>query len=61
MCFGSSVGLTGDFADPETGREFVAIHPAAALLSYLLLLFTIAHWPTREPGSSGLPAVITSR
>lgn len=50
MCFGSSVGLTGVYADPDTGRTFVALHPAAILLSYLLLLFTIAHWPKCEPG-----------
>jgi hypothetical protein len=55
MCFGSAVGLTGDYADPETGRTFVALHPAAALFSYLGLLFTLAHWPAgSRSGSSGL-------
>jgi hypothetical protein len=55
MCFGSAVGLTGDYADPETGRTFVALHPAAALFSYLVLLFTVAHWP------AGLPKRIASQ
>src|SRR4051794_28124268 len=44
MGFGSSAGLTGTYVDPETGRAFVALHPAAALLSYFLLLFALAHW-----------------
>lgn len=47
MCCGSALGLTGVYADPETGQRFVALHPAAALLSYLLLLFALAHWPQR--------------
>jgi hypothetical protein len=47
MCVGSRVGLTAHYADPETGRAFVALHPVAALSSYLLLLFAIAHWPRR--------------
>jgi hypothetical protein len=49
MGLGSSVGLTGVYADPETGRRFVALHPAAALLSYFLLLFALAHWPQGQP------------
>jgi len=48
MGLGSAVGLTGTYADPETGRAFVALHPAAALLSYLFLLFALAHWPTGQ-------------
>jgi hypothetical protein len=47
MCFGSRVGLTASYADPETGQAFLALHPVAALASYLLLLFAIAHWPPK--------------
>jgi hypothetical protein len=47
MRFGSAVGLTGAYVDPETGQPFVALHPAAALSSYLGLLFALAHWPQR--------------
>jgi hypothetical protein len=49
MAFGSVVGLTGTYADPDTGRSFVALHPGAALLSFFLLLFALAHWPHRQP------------
>jgi uncharacterized membrane protein len=49
MGLGSSIGLTGSFEDPQTHRSFVALHPVAALLSYLLLLFVLAHWPARPP------------
>ena len=45
MCFGSSLGLTSGYVDPESGHRFAALHPAAALASYLLLLFAITHWP----------------
>src|SRR5262245_53255238 len=45
MCFGSAVGLTDVYVDPETGRRFEALHSVAALATYFLLLFTIAHWP----------------
>ncbi|WP_435021218.1 hypothetical protein TA3x_002252 [Tundrisphaera sp. TA3] len=54
MAFGSSVGLTGLFTDPDTGRSFSALHPAAALLSYVSLLFAVAHWPARTV--AGRPA-----
>ena len=45
MCLGSRIGLTATYADPETGRTFVALHPAAALATYFVLLFTLANWP----------------
>jgi hypothetical protein len=53
MCFGSTVGLTEVFVDPETGQRFEALHSVAALATYLLLLFTIAHWPTGRAHGQG--------
>ena len=55
MCLGSTVGLTGTYADPETGRPFVALHPAAAVLSYLALLFVLTHWPRGRPAEQPAP------
>lgn len=52
---GSAVGLNGEYADPDTGRRFRALHPAAALGGYALLLFAVAHWPLRPP-VAGKPA-----
>jgi hypothetical protein len=45
LCLGSAAGLTGEYTDPETGRRFEALHPAAAVAGYVLLVFTVAHWP----------------
>ena len=47
---GSSAGLTGAYADPETGRAFLGLHPAAAVASYFGLLFALAHWPMKRLG-----------
>jgi hypothetical protein len=49
MCFGSAARLTWEYTDPETGSTFAALHPGAALCSYLGLLFAMAHWPARQP------------
>ena len=54
MAFSSSLGLTGLYEDPDTGDVFRAIHPAAALVAYLTLLFAVAHWP--EKRAVGPPA-----
>ncbi|AWM40212.1 hypothetical protein GobsT_13410 [Gemmata obscuriglobus] len=55
LVFGSAVGLTGEYTDPDTGEPFRALHPAAALGGYALLLFAVAHWPlgrlTGAPGA----------
>lgn len=50
---GSAVGLTGEYVAPETGREFTALHPAAALLGYLAIIFALLHWPSRRPAGKG--------
>ena len=49
---GSSAGLTAVYSDPETGREFPGLHPAAAVASYFGLLFALAHWPTKRLSSA---------
>jgi len=45
MGFGSSLGITSLYVDPETGQRFAALHPVAAVASYFLLLFAVVHWP----------------
>lgn len=45
MCLGSTLGLTYIYTNPETKTQFRGIHPAAALLSYFTLIFSIANWP----------------
>lgn len=47
LCFGSAAGLTGEYTFPDTGERFVALHPAAAVGGYFLLLFAVANWPRR--------------
>jgi hypothetical protein len=49
---GSSAGLTAAYADPETGRAFPGLHPAAAVASYFGLMFALAHWPMERPGGA---------
>jgi hypothetical protein len=48
MAFGSRLGLTYVYTDPESGRQFLGLHPIAALVSYLLLVFVVTNWPTAE-------------
>jgi hypothetical protein len=43
--FGSAIGLIGMYTDPTTGEQFTALHPAAAIVGYFLLIFAVAHWP----------------
>lgn len=42
---GSMLGITDVYTDPNTGRRFVGLHPAAALLTYLGLVFVAMNWP----------------
>jgi hypothetical protein len=42
---GAAAGLTGTYSHPDTGETFVAVHPAAALGGYALVVFAVAHWP----------------
>jgi hypothetical protein len=46
MAFGSRLGLTCVYTDPKSGRQFLGLHPIAAPISYLLLVFVITNWPT---------------
>jgi hypothetical protein len=46
MVFGSLLGLTYVYTDPENGRQFLGLHPIAALMSYLVLVFVVTNWPT---------------
>jgi hypothetical protein len=45
LCFGSLLGLTQVYTNPETGHQFTGLHSAAALSAYFAVLFGLANWP----------------
>ena len=47
ITFGSEAGWTDSYTDPDTGRQWEGLHPAAALGGYFLLMFAVANWPVR--------------
>jgi hypothetical protein len=52
LCGGSAVGLTTEYIHPDTGERFEALHPAAALGGYFLLVTSVALWPIGSRGDS---------
>jgi hypothetical protein len=48
-----AAGLTGTYTNPETGEQFEALYPAAALGAYFLLVFAVAHWPLGQATEAG--------
>ena len=48
LCFGSFLGITQVYTDPETGRQFTGLHSAAALSGYFAMIFGLANWPFRD-------------
>lgn len=53
LTFGYSLGLTYVGTNPETQRQVVVLHPAAALAGYFSLLFSIANWPVQKSEPHG--------
>ena len=45
LCFGSLLGITETYTNPETETQFEGLHHAAALAAYFSLIFAIANWP----------------
>jgi len=48
FCYGWELGITETVIDPETGRKFTQLHPAAAAAGYFALIFSLANWPLRK-------------
>ena len=49
LAFGSLLGLTTTYADPQSGEVLEGLHWACALGGYFALVFGIANWPV--PGA----------
>jgi hypothetical protein len=48
LMLGSAFGLTVERTVSETHEQFKELHPAAAIAGYLVLLYSVANWPTRR-------------
>jgi len=51
MCFGSSLGMTEQFTDQETGRHWTGLHSGVGLTCYFTLLFALSNWPIKKSAS----------
>jgi hypothetical protein len=49
MLFGTALGLTQTFTDPESGAKIVGLHSGLAMASYWVLLFSIVNFPLKKP------------
>jgi hypothetical protein len=48
MCYGAQWGITEMFTDPETGHQSVGLRSSVAIVSYFVLIFSVANWPARR-------------
>jgi hypothetical protein len=53
MLLGNGIGLSVSFTDPDTHETLNGLSPAAARISFGLLVFAVANWPAPRAAAAG--------